>query len=54
MKERSEKMKLGRVVVLKKMFPGFTEGTNMLDALVNLAELNAALKDEKKVNFFVI
>ena len=37
--QRSEKMKLGRVFVLKKMYSGFSESDNMLEALVNLAEL---------------
>ena len=31
--ERSEKMKIGRVFVLKKMFAGYSEGDNMLEAL---------------------
>ena len=44
--QRSEKMKLGRVFVLKKMYSGFSEGDNMLEALVNLAELTRALKDK--------
>ena len=46
--KRSEKMKLGRVFVLKKRFAGYSEGENMLEALVNLAELNEALKDPRK------
>ena len=31
--KRSEKMKLGRVFVLKKRFAGYSEGENMLEAL---------------------
>lgn len=46
--KRSEKMKLGRVYVLKKMFAGYSEGDNMIEALVNLAEMNEALKDPGK------
>ena len=52
--QRSEKMKLGRVFVLKKMYSGFSEGDNMLEALVNLAELTRALKDKKKPLDFLI
>ena len=53
-KKRSEKMKVGRVVVQMKMFPGFTEGDNMLDALVNLSELTEALKEEGQPLDFLI
>ena len=52
--QRSEKMKLGLVLVLKKMYSGFSEGDNMLEALVNLAELTRALKDKKKPLDFLI
>lgn len=52
--KRSEKMKLGRVFVLRKMFPGFAEGDNMLEALVNLAELTDALTDECKPLDFLV
>jgi hypothetical protein len=51
--KRSEKMKLGRVFLLKR-FPGYSEGENMLEALVNLAELNDALKDPKKPLDFLV
>ena len=52
--KRSDKMKLGRVFVLKKMFAGYSEGDNMLEALVNLAELNEALKDPRKPIDFLV
>ena len=52
--KRSDKMKLGRVFVLKKMFAGYSEGDNMLEALVNLAELNEALKDLRKPIDFLV
>ena len=52
--KRSEKMKLGRVFVLKKRFAGYSEGENMLEALVNLAELNEALKDPRKPMDFMV
>ena len=52
--KRSDKMKLGRVFVLKKMFSGYSEGDNMLEALVNLAELNEALKDPRKPIDFLV
>ena len=51
---RSEKMKLGRVFVLTKMFSGFCESDNMLEALLELADLNAALKDESKPLDFLV
>ena len=51
---RSEKMKLGRVFVLPKMFSGFCESDNMLEALVELADLNSALKDESKPLDFLV
>ena len=38
--KRSEKIKLGRVFILLKMFPGFKESANMLEALIELANLN--------------
>ena len=52
--KRSEKMELGRVFVLKKRFAGYSEGENMLEALVNLAELNEALKDPRKPMDFMV
>ena len=52
--KRSDNMKLGRVFVLKKMFAGYSEGDNMLEALVNLAELNEALKDPRKPIDFLV
>ena len=54
MSQRSEKMKLGRVFVLKKMFAGYSEGENMLEALVNLADMNEALKDKRKPLDFLV
>ena len=51
---RSEKMKLGRVFVLTKMFSGFCESDNMLEALIELADLNSALKDESKPLDFLV
>ena len=52
--KRSEKMKLGRVFVLMKMFPGFCESNNMLEALVDLADLTEALKEESKPLDFLV
>ena len=52
--KRSDKMKLGRVFVLKKMFAGYSGGDNMFEALVNLAELNEALKDPRKPIDFLV
>ena len=47
--KRSDKMKMGRVVVLMKMYTGFIESNNMMDALFTLAELTEALRDDGKV-----
>ena len=52
--KRAEKIKFGRVFVLKKMFAGYSEGENMMEALVNLAELNGALKDPSKPLDFLV
>ena len=48
-KERADKMKMGRVYVVNKMFAGYEEEPNPLDALNKLEALNEALKDENKV-----
>ena len=45
---RSEKVKLGRVFLLLKMFSGFQERDNMLEALMDLTELNQALTDKSQ------
>ena len=47
--KRSDKMRMGRVVVLMKMYSGFIESNNMMDALFTLAELTEALRDDGKV-----
>lgn len=52
--QRSEKIKLGRVFVLTKMFSGFKESDNMFEALASLAELTAALKDKRKPLDFLV
>ena len=46
--KRPEKIKLGRVFVLLKMFAGFEERDNMLEALLDLAQLIEALTDLSK------
>ena len=50
-KERADKMKMGRVYVVNKIFPGYKEDTNCLVALNKLEALNEAFKDEEKVGF---
>ena len=52
-RERSGKMKLGRLVALMKMFAGFLQSDIMLDGLVTLAELTEALMDEGKVDKYL-
>ena len=44
-------MKQGRIQIVKKMFAGYEEPENCLEALNSLAKLNEALKDERKVSF---
>ena len=48
--ERNEKMKQGRIQVIRKVHPGFEEEENSLQALEDLADLNVALTDKRKVN----
>ena len=52
--ERKEKMKQGRVKVIKKMHAGFKENENCLEALNELAKLNEALKDVQKVFLILV
>ena len=49
--ERADKMEMGRVYVVNKMFAGYKVESNPLDALNKLELLNEALKDENKVIF---
>ena len=46
-------MNQGRIKVIKKMFSGFKEEENCLDALESLARLNEALKYDEKVLRYV-
>ena len=46
---RSDRMKTGRLELLMKMFPGYEEPGNVLDALEELEALNNAHNDVKKV-----
>ena len=47
--DRKDKMKQGRIQVIKKMHSGFEEDENSLQALDTLADLNEALTDINKV-----
>lgn len=47
--ERTDKMKQGRIQVIRKAHAGYQEEPNSLQALDALAELNEALTDPKKV-----
>ena len=49
--ERKDKIRQGRVHVIRKMYPGFVEEENCLLALDVLADLNEALKSVKQVLF---
>ena len=46
---REEKMKQGRIYVVKKLYAGYEEESNSLQALDALADLNKALTDIHKV-----
>ena len=48
--ERNEKMKQGRIQVIRKVHPGFEQDANSLQASEDLADLNVALTDKRKVN----
>ena len=50
MHARSDRLKMGRVEVFNKMFPGYVESSNVLDALEDLEDLNDAHKDTRKVD----
>ena len=47
---REEKMKQGRLYVVKKLYAGYEEEPNSLQALDALADLNKALTDIHKVS----
>ena len=47
--QRTDKMKQGRIQVIRKCHAGYEEDANSLQALDNLADLNAALTDPSKV-----
>lgn len=46
---RSAKMMIGRIVIIVKEHAGYEESSSMYVALKNLAALNKALKDNRKV-----
>ena len=46
---REEKMKQGRLYVVRKLYAGYEEEPNSLQALDALADLNKALTDINKV-----
>ena len=50
MHARSDRLKMGRVEVFNKIFPGYVESSNVLDALEDLEDLNDAHKDTRKVD----
>ena len=47
---RADRIKMGRVEVINKMFPGYVESENVLDALDELEDLNDAHKAIEKVS----
>ena len=47
-------MKMGRVFVIHKMYPGYVEDASCSVALNKLEALNHALKDENKVTFAMV
>ena len=48
---RSDRVKTGRMELLMKMFTGYTEPENVLDALEGLEALNKAHNSMEKVSF---
>ena len=50
---RPDRLKMGRVEVLNKMFPGHVESDNVLEALGELTALNDAHKDVRKVMIII-
>ena len=46
---RNAKMMIGRLAIIVKEHVGYVESNHMFEALKNLASLNEALKDHRKV-----
>ena len=51
--ERNEKMKQGRIQVIRKVCSGFEEEENSLQALEDLTDLNVALTYKRKVIIYL-
>ena len=51
--ERNEKMKQGRIQVIRKVCSGFEEEENSLQALEDLTDLNVTLTDKRKVMIYL-
>ena len=47
---RADRLKMGRLELIMKKFPGYHEPENVLDGLEELENLNNAHNDEEKVS----